>query len=200
MARMTQEEAAEQFARSKKSYYEAEQRRAQLSNQMDNYRAEKKYAAAQISNARGERTNFEKRLRGIEDIIKVLEGTGWFSENAPQSISKANSALQSANSDYQQCIRLSGGVSAADMEGTFRAKSVEEDPNSGQALDAYRQERERLAREIENLNRMIDGFSAQMSELTGKMNACAAEQSAVRRSMMSSACEMARCMPIALGG
>ena len=120
---MTQQEAEDQFISAKKNYYEAEQRRAQLSNQMDNYRAEKKYAAEQISSARGERTNFEKRLRGIEDIIKVLEGTGWFSENAPQSIDKANSALQSANSNYQQCIRLSGGVSAADMEETGRRKS-----------------------------------------------------------------------------
>ena len=111
---MTQQEAEDQFISAKKNYYEAEQRRAQLSNQMDNYRAEKKYAAEQISSARGERTNFEKRLRGIESIIKMLEGTGWSSKNAPQSIDKANSALQSANSNYQQCIRLSGGVSAAD--------------------------------------------------------------------------------------
>lgn len=190
---MTQQEAEDQFISAKKSYYEAEQRRAQLSNQMDNYRAEKKYAAEQISSARGERTNFEKRLRGIESIIKMLEGTGWSSKNAPQSIDKANSALQSANSNYQQCIRLSGGVSAADMEETFHAKSVEEDANSGQALEAYRREKERLAQAIEDLNRMIDGFSEQMSELTGKINACSAEQSSVRRVMMSSACQMAQC-------
>ena len=191
---MTPEEAADQFIRSRNSYYEAEQRRAQLSNQMDNYRAEKNYAAEQISAARGERTNFEKRLRGIENIIKILEGTGWFSENVPQSISKANSALQSANNNYRQCIRLAEGA-PADMEEVFQAKSVEEDFNSGQALDAYRQERDRLEQAIADLNRQIDGFSAQMSELTGKINACSAEQSSVRKILASSACEMARCKP-----
>ena len=191
---MTPEEAADQFIRSRNSYYEAEQRRAQLSNQMDNYRAEKNYAAEQISAARGERTNFEKRLRGIENIIKILEGTGWFSENVPQSISKANSALQSANNNYRQCIRLAEGA-PADMEEVFQATSVEEEFNSGQALDAYRQERDRLEQAIADLNRQIDGFSAQMSELTGKINACSAEQSSVRKILASSACEMARCKP-----
>ena len=191
---MTRDEAEEQYARSRQSYYEAEQRRAQLGNQIDNYREQKKYAAAQISSARGEKTNFEKRLRGIEGIIKILEGSGWFSENAPQSISKANNALQSTNSSYQKCIRLTDGTPpAADMEATFRAKSVEDDPNSGEALKEYRQERARLEQAIVDLNNRINGCYAEMESLTRKISICSAEQSSARRTMMNSICEMVRC-------
>lgn len=191
---MRRDEAEEQYARSRQSYYDAEQRRAQLGNQIDNYQQQKRYAAAQISSARGEKTNFEKRLRGIEEIIKVLEGSGWFSENAPQSIDKANSALQSANSNYQQCIQLTNGTPpAADMEETFRAKSVEDDPNSGEALRAYRQERDRLQQAIIDLNNKINACYAEMDSLTKKISVCSAEQSSARRIMMYNACEMARC-------
>ena len=191
---MTRDEAEEQYARSKQSYYEAEQQRARLSNQIDNYREQKKYAAAQISSAKGEKTNFEKRLRGIESIIKVLEGSGWFSENAPQSISKANNALQSANNSYQNCIRLTNGTPpAADMEATFRAKSVEDDPNSSVALKEYHRERDRLEQAIIDLNNRINGCYAEMESLTKKISACSAEQSSARRIMMNSVCEMVRC-------
>ena len=196
---MSKEEATDRFIRSRNSYYEAEQQQARLSNRIENYRAERQYAAAQISSARSEKTNFEKRLQGIEDIIKTLEGAGWvFSTNVPQSIESANSTLRSVNSDYQQCIRLTDGVAAADMEEVFHAKSVEKDANSAEALELYRQERDRLVQEIENLKRMINACSAQMSELTGKINACSLEQGSLRRTMMFSACEMARCKPIAL--
>ena len=194
MMGMTRDEAEEQYARSRQSYYDAEQRRAQLGNQIDNYREQKKYAAAQISSAKGEKTNFEKRLRGIEGIIKILEGSSWLSENAPQSIAKANSTLQSANSSYQKCIRLTNGTPpSADMEATFRAKTVEDDPNSSEALRAYHQERDRLEQAIIDLNNKINGCYAEMDSLTKKINACSAEQWSARRIMMYNACEMARC-------
>ena len=196
---MSKEEATARFISSQRIYYEAGQQQARLSNRIENCRAQRQFAAARESAARSEKTNFEKRLRGIEEIIKILEGGGWlFSTDVPRSIESANSALRSVNSDYQQCIRLTDGGSAADMEEVFHAKSVTEDSHSNGALNAYRQERDRLEREIENLDIMIKTCAARMGELTAEINACSLEQGAMRKTMMIHACEMARCRPIAL--
>lgn len=194
---MSRDEAEEQYARSRKEYENAERRRAELENRIDNCRQEKRHAAAQIRSAKSEKTNFEKRLRGIENIIKMLDGSGGFlSVNAPESIDKANSALQSTNDRYQRCIRLEGGASAADMEERFRAESVDGDLRSAEALRLYRAERDRLERAIADLNSEIDSCYAKIDALTRSINSGLAEQSAVRKTMISSTFEMVRCKSV----
>ena len=86
----TPEEATDAYNYYKSKYNSAASQKKASEQQESNYRAQKDAAKNALSNAKSDKVNFEKRLRGIEDIIKMLEGTGgWFSTDVPGEISTA---------------------------------------------------------------------------------------------------------------
>ena len=183
----------DEFLAARKSYVDAAQAKAYWAGEEQDARNEKKRTASAISNSRTDKLNFEKRLKDIQNIIRMLEGTagGLFSTNVPGSIRGANVSLRTTNENYHRSIQLIGGGSA-DIEDAFRAKSVEEDRYSSSALNEYKNAARDLEEKIENLKRQIATLSGQMDALSQKISNCSAQQNAANWKMVTSSYDMAR--------
>ena len=189
---LTPEQAEEEYQRSRNRYQEAAYQKTYWSNQEQELRNQKKYTADVIKSDNSKRVNFEKRLDGIEKIIKILEGDGVFTSSVPRSITNANQSLQSANHQYLKCIQLSGGSGAANMEDSFKAPTVQGDTNSSQALEAYKNAKIKLEQDIKDLKAQIALLSGQMDDLSRKISNASTQQWSARSAMISSAYDMVR--------
>lgn len=187
----SEEEAEEAYDYYKGKYNAAANQKRASERQEQAYREEKKNAISRKSELSAQKISFEDRLEGIVKIIAMLEGTGgWFTENVPDSIGKAQRALSKTDSSFRGCIKLTGGGSSASMETAFAMKTVDADQNSASALQAYRTEKNRLEGQLEELRRQIDSLSEQIASLTGKINSCNSEQWSLQSSMNSYAYDM----------
>lgn len=185
------EEAANAYSYYKTKYCNAANQKYASEKQEQSYVSQKSSASSRMRSLSSEKVNFEKRLNGIVNIIKMLEGNGgWFAVNVPSTISKVSSALSKTDSSYRNSIKMTGGVAAASLESAFKAKSVDSDINSATALQRYKTEKARLEQEIANLNTQITTLTNTISTLTSKINACNATQASLRSSMNSYAYEM----------
>ena len=110
----TSDEAAESYSYYKNKYYNAANQKRTSEKQEQSYVSQKKSATSKMNALSTQKVNLEKRLSGIVNIIKMLEGTGgWFSANVPNAISKATSALNKTIDSYRSCIKMSGVVAAS---------------------------------------------------------------------------------------
>ena len=190
-ANPSQDEALEAYQYYKSKYYSAANQKSAAEKQERNYRSQKNAATSEVNALSSQKTNFEKRLKGIEDIIKMLEGNGGGeSTNVPDSIAKAQKSLSKTSESYRGCIRLSGGVAAANMDIAFATSTVEADTHSASALQAFKAEKTRLEQEIANLKSRIANLSSTISALSSKINACNSTQASLQASMNSYAYDM----------
>ena len=187
----TSEEASEAYSYYKNKYYDAANQRNASIRQEQSYISEKNIATTKLKDLSSQKINFEKRLEGIENIIKMLEGSGgWFSTNVPNTISKATSSIQKADTSYRRSIKMSGGVAAASLETAFSIKTVEGDAFSSSALQTYKSEKSKLEQSIANLRSQIASLSSQISVLSQQISACSSTQASLQSIMYSSAYEM----------
>ena len=187
---LTPDQAADAYIASSRRYAQAAEQKTYWANQEQSFRSQKQYVSAQISAGRTERINFEKRLAGIGEIIRILEGGGFFSANPPRAISDANQSIQAANLSYQKCVRLVDGNGAADMEAVFKAQTVDGDFNSGKALLEYKQEKRDLEQKIAELKARLAQLSDAADALTRQISDASAQQWLARSSMLSNAFDM----------
>lgn len=187
----TEDEAEEAYDYYKGKYNAAASQKRNSERLEQTYVSEKKNAVAKRDQLKDQKLSFEDRLEGIEKIIAMLEGTGgWFTANVPDAIGKAQRTLTRADSSLRDCVKLTGGSGAASMETAFAMKTVEGDFRSAAALQAFRNERDRLEGQLQDLNRQISGLSDQISSLSSKISACNSEQWSLQRSMNSYAYDM----------
>ena len=185
------DEATDAYYSARNRYYNAANQKSASERQEQGYISERNSARNQISSINTQRINFEKRLEGIEKIIKMLEGNGgWFTTNVPNTITQANKTLKSADESYRSSIRVTGGAPAASLETTFNVKTVEGDTNSASALDKFKSEKARLEAEIAELKRRLASLNDLVNTLNGKINNCNAIQDSLRRTMNSSIYDM----------
>lgn len=187
----SQEEATEAYEYYKSKYYSAANQKRVSERQEQTYISEKNAATTEMNSLSVQKMNFEERVRGIEDIIKMLEGNGgWFSTNVPSAIEKTQKSLSKTDSSFRSSIRLTGGGGTASMEASFAIKSVEADAHSSAALSSFKSEKKRLEQEITNLSTQIANLSSMISSLTSKINACNATQASLQSAMNSYAYDM----------
>lgn len=187
----SRDDAIEAYEYYKNKYYRAANQKKASERQERSYIAERNTASNKMNNLSAQKVNFEKRLRGIESIIKMMEGTGgWFSSSVPEAIEKAQRSLSKADSSFRKSMRLSGGAGAASLENAFKTKTVEADVNSSAALAAFKAERARLEQEIAELNTQITNLSNTISLLKNKIRACDSLQASLRSAMNSYAYDM----------
>lgn len=187
----SQEEAEEAYYYNKSKYYNAANERSAYYNYEQDCISQKNQAKSEIKDLSSDKVNFEKRLEGIEKIIKMLEGTGGpFSTNVPEAISKAASSIQKADSSYKKSIKMTGGTSVASLENAFSIKSVENDPNSAAALEAYKAEKVNLEQKIANIKSEISTLSDTIDSLNSQISYYDSMQASLKRTMNSCAYEM----------
>lgn len=186
----TQAEAEDYYYYYKNKYYDAASEKRASERLESSLREQRQNASSKISSFKNDKINFERRLEGIKNIIKTLEGNGgWFSTNVPEAIDKANKALDKADSSYAKSIRVSA-IHAASLNTAFHVKSVENDRNSAEALQQYRNERDSLAKKIEDLRQSIAQLNADVEMCSRKIRECSALQSSLRSKMFSYSFEM----------
>lgn len=184
-------EAAEMYSYYKHKYEDAANQKRASERLESSYVSQKNSAVSQLNAASSQRVNLEKRLEGVEKIIKMLEGSGgWFTSSVPEAIDKAKSKLKQADSSYRRSIRVIGGTTAASIETAFAIKSVEEDPNSANALSEFKKERTRIEQAITELQSQINNLSSLISSLTSSINACNQTQASLQSAMNSYAYDM----------
>lgn len=187
----TPSEADDAYRYYKSKYADAAEQKRNSERRESSYYSQRNSAKSQIGSLSKQKVNFEKRLKGIEKIIKMLEGNGGlFSANVPEVISKAQKKLSKADESYRGCIKVTGGTATASIENALAIKTVEGDANSAAALQAYKAERTRLQREISNLNTQITNMTSLVDSLNRKISACNSEQYSLQRSMNSYAYDM----------
>lgn len=184
-------EAAEMYSYYKHKYEDAANQKRTSERLESSYVSQKNSAVSQLNAASSQRVNLEKRLEGIEKIIKMLEGSGgWFTSSVPEAIDKAKSKLKQADSSYRSSIRVIGGTTSASIDSAFAIKTVEEDPNSANALSEFKKERTRIEQAITELQSQINNLSSLISSLTGSINACNQTQASLQSAMNSYAYDM----------
>lgn len=184
-------EAAEMYSYFKHKYEDAANQKRASERLESSYVSQKNSAVSQLNAASSQRVNLEKRLEGVEKIIKMLEGSGgWFTSSVPEAIDKAKSKLKQADSSYRSSIRVIGGTTAASIESAFAIKTVEEEPNSANALSEFKKERTRIEQAITELQSQINNLSSLISSLTGSINACNQTQASLQSAMNSYAYDM----------
>lgn len=184
-------EAAEMYSYYKHKYEDAANQKRASERLESSYVSQKNSAVSQLNAASSQRVNLEKRLEGVEKIIKMLEGSGgWFTSSVPEAIDKAKSKLKQADSSYRSSTRVIGGTTAASIETAFAIKSVEEDPNSANALSEFKKERTRIEQAITELQSQINNLSSLISSLTSSINACNQTQASLQSAMNSYAYDM----------
>lgn len=184
-------EAAEMYSYYKHKYEDVANQKRASERLESSYVSQKNSAISQLNAASSQRVNLEKRLEGVEKIIKMLEGSGgWFTSSVPEAIDKAKSKLKQADSSYRSSIRVIGGTTAASIETAFAIKSVEEDPNSANALSEFKKERTRIEQAITELQSQINNLSSLISSLTSSINACNQTQASLQSAMNSYAYDM----------
>lgn len=184
-------EAAEMYSYFKHKYEDAANQKRASERLESSYVSQKNSAVSQLNAANSQRVNLEKRLEGVEKIIKMLEGSGgWFTSSIPEAIDKAKSKLKQADSSYRSSIRVIGGTTSASIESAFAIKTVEEDPNSANALSEFKKERTRIEQAITELQSQINNLSSLISSLTSSINACNQTQASLQSAMNSYAYDM----------
>lgn len=186
----TPAEAADEYAYYKYKYSNAAEQKYASERQEEAYYEQKNAAASQLSDATSRKLNFEKRLEGIGNIIKMMEGGGGlFSTDVPGAISKTASKLQDADRSYKSCIRDTT-TAAASLEAAFETKTVEGDANSSSALQQFRAEKTRLEQALEEIRSQIASLSSTISSLNSMISSCDSYQSYLRSVMNNCTCEM----------
>ncbi len=184
------QEAYDLYCYNKNRYLDAAESRAASVRQERQCVYEKQQAQKTISNCKSEKTNFEKRIKGIDQIIKMLEQEGGlFSVSVPSTISTANKKASQTDTSFKGCIK-SDGVTAANMGDVIGVKSVAEELHSSSALTKLKNEKARLEKSVEELNSTISNLNEQISRLTSQIRVCDAEQADLQRVMSSSSYEM----------
>lgn len=185
------QQAEEAYSYYRNKYNSAATQKRASERQEQNYASEKRAAVNNRSTLSAQKINLEKRLEGIERIIKMLTGTGgWFTANVPEAISKAEKSLSQADSSFRSSIKLEGGGLSANLETVFSTKTVEADTRTASALQAFRTEKARLEQQISDLNTQIANLTEQINSLTKQINACNYTQASLRANMSAYAYDM----------
>lgn len=137
-------------------------------NKYQNAVQEKQMLKRSIDDSKSDRINFSKRIKELGVIIQMLEGNSLFN-GVPFHIDKADKLSQKTDQSFKECIKCDG-VACADFHKVFRTKCVTEDTNSNSALTKFKQEKQRLETELDNLNRKINSLETQVEDLTRNIN------------------------------
>ena len=182
-------EAESAYYSAKNAYSNAANQKSASERAESNYISEKNSCASSIQSCQNEKRNFEKRIAGIGEIIKALEGSGGGGVDVPSGISKVNSAAGNADTSYRGSIKCAE-ITRADFNDVFKAKSVYEDANSSGALSAYKSEKARLEQAVAELEARIASLFASIDSLTSKIKSCNAAQASYSHTMSSAAYDM----------
>lgn len=185
------EEASDAYSYYKRQYNNAASQKRASQRQENNYINQKNAARTQMNEAKSQKINFEKRLRGIEKIIGMLEGRdGWGATDCPDEINSAKSKLSKTEESFRKSIVLDGATQPKNLEDALEVKTVEAHTASASALQQFKNEKVRLEQEIARLNAMINNLASTISTLTSKINACNVAQFNLQSRMNSYAYDM----------
>jgi len=179
----TPDEAYDQYYYNKRKYEQAYSQRKTLDRQKTSYESQQAYQKNNINNLKNEKLNFEKRLKGLKEIIEKLESNGGvFSKNVPAAISATERPVTEMTTAYERSIIVSG-ISSSDISSAFKVKQVTAHYASSNALQGYKRKYDELQTAIENVNRSIANAENEIRNLKNRINEINDMQRQLRSSM-----------------
>lgn len=181
----TQQEAQDAYDYAKGNYQRAAEGYRQNKQKLDRYEYDYNCTKNDYSEANTERLNFEKRIEGIDEIIKLLAVEGPVNE----MINSSNSCALKLENSWEQYIQCSD-VGVPTIYQAFKLPSVTENPTSNLALTQLKNEKLRLEQAIAELDKKMQQMEAELDAMIKSMNAIQADQDALSRTMKQSSYEM----------
>lgn len=181
----SQSEAQDEYDSAKRRYSNAASDYIQAKNKYDSCSQEYSKQKQNYDSASSEKINFEKRVEQIEKIIKLLSDGG----NVNDAVSDANSAAEKAESALSGSVKCSG-INSPNLSRAFRCRTVEEDPDSANALAEFKKEKSRLEQSIQQVEAQIRAMEESVEALEKQMSSLASAQSSAQRVMRSSSYDM----------
>lgn len=155
----TQQEAADKYNYYFNLYQEARNEKDKANNMLDESSKQKRENESQLSKCKEQKKNLEERLVGVKNIIS------FFLHDITQHINKANRSAVSAGEKYTAAIRCDT-ITSTSIGSAFHSKTIDEDTRMlAPAYQNCNNEKERLERDIESLNKQTAQFNAAISLL-----------------------------------
>ena len=121
----SQQQAEEAYCYYRNKYNRAATQKRESERKEQKYVSEKQAAVSNKNTLSAQKMSLEKRLEGVERIIKMLTGTGgWFTANVPETIKNAKKSLSEADQSFRSSIKLEGGSAPANLEMIFATETV----------------------------------------------------------------------------
>ena len=181
----SQSEAQEGYDTAKQRYTNAATDYSQLKNKYDScvseYNSEKqKYDSASV-----QKINFQKRVEQIEEVIKMLSEGGKVND----AVAEANNAAKKAEAAMSIAVQCSG-INSPSISSSYKCRTVEEDPDSANALAEFKKEKSRLEQSIAQVESQLRSMEEMVDNLSKQMSTLDAMKGAAQKSMKMSAYEM----------
>jgi len=160
---------------------------------ISSFQSQQTYYQNMISNLRNNRLNFEKRLKGLQDIVKKLDSSGgMFSDNVPDKIATAANHLVEIQEAYEKSI-VFGDVSSADISDAFKVKTVTEQINSDNALRHFKRKRDELQTALDDVKKSIAKAEDEIKDLKTQIRALEDTQRQLQSTMRNCTINMNMC-------
>lgn len=148
----------------KNKYYENINLKNKAKNDGNAYIRERNTVKNNVSDLKSQKTNLEKRLAQVIDLIKYLE------RNVTNHIDDTNKTSLKAQQTYCDAIKCIGNnLLAAGIQEAFKLKAIEEDCT---ALQDCRVEKTRIENNITNINKNITALENYISQLNKNIITC----------------------------
>lgn len=179
----TPDEAYDQYYYNKRKYEQAYSQQKTLDRQRSSLENQQAYQKDNIKNLRNDKLNFEKRLKGLKDIIDKLESSGgMFKKTVPASISATDRLITEMANAYERSIVVTG-ISRSDISNAFKVKQVSAHHASSSALQEYKVKYAELQTAIENVNKSINNAENEIRSLKSRISDINDMQRQLRMSM-----------------
>ena len=139
----------------KRKYDQAVNELIALRQKESSYREQKSQNDKKLAAYQTEKKSNKSRLDDIEEILKWMEGTGWFSLDVPDKISDANKSEDKLEKAMDNVFYADSASRLPNMDSTFDTQSIEQNYHSSEALRLFREEKRRLENKVDELEGLI---------------------------------------------
>ncbi len=138
-----------------------------------------------MDTSKKDKINLEKRLKGVEKIIKMMSD----SDKVPKKIENSDKSSETSGERYSGCIKCSG-TQPADVREKFGSDSVEKNVHSSNALNEFNNEKVRIEEAIREIEKQIILLKGTIEQLKNNISTCRTNKNECIRNMCIYSSEM----------
>ncbi len=181
----TKKEAEDAYSQAKSKYQNAAESYIHNKRELESIESERKSQLAKGYSTVKEKISFEKRIEQIEEVIRMLSPGG----AADEAIRRANSSAKTAEEAFSKYLYCSG-IKSPSISSAYKCPTVEEHPDSYDALQKIKKEKTRLEQAVRELQSKLKALEQETDALTKKINSLVSTQTDLSKIMKGCSYEM----------